>query len=298
METYGCLTTFPHYPAVPGAIVSRAESKIHRAIKNGEWNAGQTLGEMSETLAFIALTAGAVLSAYKAVRKGNFTRAADLLSVKRRTISGAKSASAAWLSLQFGWKPMLSDIYNAVNFITDGLKANPPLSLVAIEHDDGFGKPSLYSAYKELGTVNGTFKRGVEVGVTYTVKNPALYDATKMGLTNPLSLAWELLPLSFVVDWFIPIGDFVDTVQRPMGLQFLHGYISTWTKWSATITYVSGPFFQGPNGNLPKVRGSLSSMRREVLLGWPMPVPYWDPTLGGSKTVSIASLLTSAMHFR
>jgi hypothetical protein len=45
----------------------------------------------------------------------------------------------------------------------------------------------------------------------------------KLGLTNPLSAAWNLATLSFVVDWFIPIGDYLDALDVPMRFQHVGG---------------------------------------------------------------------------
>lgn len=38
-----------------------------------------------------------------------------------------------------------------------------------------------------------------------------------MGLTNPLEVTWELLPFSFVADWFLPIGDYVSILDSTLG---------------------------------------------------------------------------------
>jgi hypothetical protein len=45
----------------------------------------------------------------------------------------------------------------------------------------------------------------------------------KLGLTNPLSAAWNLATLSFVVDWFIPIGDYLDALDVPMRFEHVGG---------------------------------------------------------------------------
>ena len=34
-----------------------------------------------------------------------------------------------------------------------------------------------------------------------------------LGLTDPLSVAWELIPYSFVVDWFYPIGTYLENLN-------------------------------------------------------------------------------------
>jgi hypothetical protein len=44
-------------------------------------------------------------------------------------------------------------------------------------------------------------------GITCTLKEVDVVGLS--GLKDPLSVAWELLPYSFVADWFIPIGDFL-----------------------------------------------------------------------------------------
>jgi len=44
------------------------------------------------------------------------------------------------------------------------------------------------------------------------VENHPSDTADIIGLTDPLTAIWELTPYSFVVDWFIPIGDYLQNV--------------------------------------------------------------------------------------
>jgi hypothetical protein len=39
----------------------------------------------------------------------------------------------------------------------------------------------------------------------------------QLGLTRPLSSAWELLPWSFVADWWLSVGTYLDAIQ-PSGI--------------------------------------------------------------------------------
>jgi hypothetical protein len=50
------------------------------------------------------------------------------------------------------------------------------------------------------------------------VTDPSLAFSSEIGLTNPAGLAWELLPYSFVVDWFIPIGGWLNGLTDTIGL--------------------------------------------------------------------------------
>jgi hypothetical protein len=49
---------------------------------------------------------------------------------------------------------------------------------------------------------------------------------SQIGVTNPLSLAWELVPYSFVIDWFIPVGDYLGSFDALVGVDSLSYYTS------------------------------------------------------------------------
>lgn len=54
-----------------------------------------------------------------------------------------------------------------------------------------------------------------------------LHIPAALGLTNPASVAWELVPFSFVVDWFAPVGDWLNALDATLGYSFLSGTRST-----------------------------------------------------------------------
>lgn len=47
--------------------------------------------------------------------------------------------------------------------------------------------------------------------------------AANTGISNPALLAWELLPWSFVIDWFIPVGDYLESLSAFDGFTFSGG---------------------------------------------------------------------------
>jgi len=40
-----------------------------------------------------------------------------------------------------------------------------------------------------------------------------------LGITNPLLIGWELVPFSFVVDWFLPVGNWLESVDAMLGYE-------------------------------------------------------------------------------
>jgi hypothetical protein len=296
LETWGCNSNFPHQPAVPGKVISRAQQKVQAAINDGAWQLGQSLAELPEAFEFLVRGANTVLRAYIAVKSGKFALGAAILGIAK--FSGKpKNWGQVWLAYQYGWRPLVNDVHSVAKTIEEGFQTDPPLSVRAIEHDADFGPPTLYTKYQGTrdlagGSVIGRFERGVEVGVTCTLSNPSLYQLDAYGLLNPIHLAWELLPLSFVVDWFFNVGNFLQALTGHYGLRFNHGYQATWCKWSVRIPYRLTSYYQ-VEGDIPAVRAVLHSSHREVLIGFPMPVPYWDPKLNKSKVTSLFALIAN-----
>jgi hypothetical protein len=81
----------------------------------------------------------------------------------------------------------------------------------------------------------------VQYGIRYKVADTLKVFLAQTGFTNPLNLGWEILPFSFVVDWFLPVGNYLETLSAWDGLTFSGGWKTTFTREEATAIY----FFSG-----------------------------------------------------
>jgi hypothetical protein len=61
-------------------------------------------------------------------------------------------------------------------------------------------------------------KQVVKIACNVRIDNPALATAQAVGLTNPALVAWELVPYSFVIDWFLPIGNWLTAIAPLVGI--------------------------------------------------------------------------------
>lgn len=201
----------------------RLFGKLREKVAGSDFNAGVFLGEGHEALAMIANSATRIRKAYDAARKGNLVGAHHFLTnglsaTKLKT--RRKAYANNWLELQYGWLPLLNDAKNGAEFLSHHLSV--PLQNVV--------RASVYRA----GTVSNSWAADTTSvdGICYTRKSiKALIRerdvAALAGLQDPLSVAWELLPYSFVIDWFIPIGNYLSA----RGLtQSLSGTFVTSTK--------------------------------------------------------------------
>lgn len=71
----------------------------------------------------------------------------------------------------------------------------------------------------------------------------------RLGLQDPLGVAWELTPWSFVVDWFVPISTYLDTLNTFSGLNATVAYTTyqtyqaSWIK-SRDYRHFGGNYFK------------------------------------------------------
>jgi hypothetical protein len=145
-------------------------------------------------------------------------------------------------------------------------------------------------------TVNvGLLDVHVRISVMYAVSSPVANDLKKLGITNPALLAWELLPYSFVVDWFLPIGNYISSLDATLGLEFKFGYMTTYTKYVST-TILSSNY--GPkNGYKRTIETGYQynesvNVNRVPLTGFPAaPLPSFKNPLSSSHVASAMALI-------
>jgi len=137
-------------------------------------------------------------------------------------VSAAKSLANNWLEYSFGWKPLIQDIYQAVDLLQNPIKSIRPTGKASASHIAIVETGSKASGFYSGQNVQGV--RYAKQGCVVTIDNPNLYLANNLGLVNPLTVAWELVPFSFVVDWFVNVGEFLNSGTDLLGLTVTQPY--------------------------------------------------------------------------
>nr|UUW21267.1 MAG: maturation protein [Sanya fiers-like virus 14] len=176
-----------------------------------------------------------LMQAYYALRA---IKRLDLAKAVRIVKNGKspKSLRAADLRLElvYGWGPFLSDIYGLC-----GMKP-PPLDQKIKEF---FGEPQNFSEevtnnyprQNAVGTKTFKGKTSAVVMLEIEVDTPLIVSAGQLGLTNPLNTAWELVPFSFVVDWFIPIQQYIEQYDALDGIYVKDQLLITKARYTSTF---------------------------------------------------------------
>lgn len=187
--------------------------KLREKVVGSDFDLGVFLGEGREACDMIAKTANRIYGYYRGLMKLDaravaratgidLSRAEKVLNRARRPGDPvAVRLSRANLELQYGWLPLLSDAHGAAQALAQQLN-NPPVQTYRARMRKPHKVTSMSPLIKSYFFYGET--RGQLIG-----RLTAVNSANLNGLLNPATVAWELLPYSFVVDWFIPIGNFL-----------------------------------------------------------------------------------------
>lgn len=219
----------PTFPQFPINLRNACEVKALSKIQDAKINVGLTLAEINKTISMIANRAAMIAKSYNALRSGNFKKAYQAIGFKPG--KPGKSASEMTLEVQYGWRPLMADVMGAYDLLRSGFRKHGVLikgkARVSQEYDTPWEVYALSSAGNYSGRRQDTVTNECQVILWYEVVNPHLLMASSVGLTNPFTIAWELVPFSFIVDWFIPVGQVLSGLTVEHGLAFKGGTITT-----------------------------------------------------------------------
>jgi hypothetical protein len=212
------------------------QGKLREKIVGSDFDMSVFLGEGRQTLALIADTARRLanaLAGFRGCDPGKVARAlgarpARVRDIMRKNPGGrklspsqaAQAAASAWLELQYGWMPLLKDAEGAAQALAQQL--NEP----AVQTYRARKKVPLACVVSSSNIKTWTY-RG-EIRGQLIAKLKEVNVASLNGLTDPSSMLWELLPWSFVADWFIPIGSYLSA--RGLAQSVSGSFITTITR--------------------------------------------------------------------
>lgn len=199
----------PYTAAEQNALIN----KLYGEVKGSDFNLAVSAAQLNKTIGMFGACATKIFRAYSAARKGNFSAAAVALTGRER---GPRNKVASnWLELQYGWLPLLGDVYNGAEWLAATLHRQPPLKVRVRKKYKAIGEQAPNAPFRF-----GSIEREVRVQILATIEpKDALSLAQSSGLMDPFSVAWELVPYSFVVDWFLPLGDYLQAAAATRALK-------------------------------------------------------------------------------
>ena len=217
---------------------NKAYAKFVDQMKDSAQNANNFL-EAGQSVGTILGHVRSLAKSIESVRHGDVVGAARALGVSLDPKKGnkikqrAKQAADRWLELHFGWVPLVQDIGNSIDII-QGTGKSSPSCMIRLKTGAGF---SGYSNNNNGTGINGFYYDTVSDNLSWSggcamrglvgVENPNVAIANQLGFVNPLSVAWEAVPFSFVADWFSNVGQCLSAMSDFWGYQLHNGSTTT-----------------------------------------------------------------------
>lgn len=296
----------------PADLSSRAYYSAAEGMKGGSVNLAQAFAERKQTTDFVASTVMDLVKMARAIKAGKPRTVIKIMgkynkkptrrqrnSLKNSLTQGRNTFSQRWLETQYAWRPLMGDVYGSVEALSRTSKDKfyftahgTSIRTFSNTVDTGiFGGAATVSA-KGFHLVKWTF-----IGVP---DNEPLEIAASIGLTNPLLLEWELVPFSFVADWFIPVGDYLNSLDALLGYSNLH---SCKTEFSKMATVERGRSYDRGSGRYQY--NSYTGLRERVRMKRTAqssipspPLPRFRNPLSANRLTTAISLLTQIFGSR
>lgn len=272
------------------ALAAKAQTKLLLSAKDQKVNLVQAYAERSQTARLIGDTATAIAGMLVNLKKGRIREAASCVGLtvsKRRQArirkhwidnqySVDQRMSNGVLQLQYGWRPLLQDIYGSAELLAQK-KMREVRNTVRSRSRDTESSQSQVTVFGGVGTL--TFKnriyREVSFRAHFATSSDMVHTLSQVGLTNPALIAWELTPWSFVIDWFLPVGNYISSLDATLGLTFLGGSRTVFTReiCECTASY-SGKMDRSTSSEYigySVSAGERVTTDRTVLSAWPSP---------------------------
>lgn len=214
-------------PSLPNQDWELVLNKIRSDIRGEAVNLAMAVAEYKQTAKLFRALAGGVSSRGRSLG---------------RALKSKNGVAKTWLGFQYGVKPAVSDILGSIDELKNAC-AQP-------KYVHGKETRRHVSRNVQKVTLNSTYHRHdaqlefIKIRVDRmryrAVYNPreAFNVIVAHGFTNPFALAYELIPFSFVIDWWINVGEMLASLDNLLLFDSLDA-IKSWRIDSAR--YLTSP---------------------------------------------------------
>jgi hypothetical protein len=329
--TSGYHFTGSHYwarvPKPPTIDISNADNrsraKFFKAVRaqHTKFNGVTFVGELRESLHMIRHPA-------QALYKNSNDYLGKVKKLKRQAgKEWTKKLGGLWLEHAFGWVPLLHDIQDGYSAYVAATKPESGASVISASFSDEVDVTNEQLNGPYAGMVNASWGSGSHGGVKIRsrdtlsntavvrykgkyvaqVEAPRIRNQRLFGFTPSdfVPAAWELLPWSFLVDYFTNIGDIVEaSVTSLAGVKWVNRTVIRRSNYvgAGVLAMKVGDIFSGLTVDLVDTIGQdayCETTRKEVTrtpnTGIDFPRLTFDTGLSRGQLGNIAALLTNGL---
>lgn len=228
------------------AADAEARTRTLGKLSQKKWDLGVTALELKQTAGLVTdlaqgmvKTVDNIITAHRrsdkalqrffqrVIRHGDFSKAAA--EVGMTDINLLNDVRARWMQYQFGVKPLIRDVDDSANALATLLNEHGLSVLIRAKsgaervNDDARivsrGGAEPYPQY----TLHGRSEARVHYSVLYEMPLGNTSFQNNLGLDNPAYLAWEVTRLSWMFDYAVGVGDWLESLTATRNMTFREG---------------------------------------------------------------------------
>lgn len=194
-----------------------------------------------------------------------------------RWVRPLKEVNAAYLQYVYGLKPLLNDLDATLQVLDKPRDFSWDIQTNGVDFID-------YVEKRSGKDIRQHIKCHARIAGTVTCTNPNWHKAQSLGLTNPVALAYELIPFSFIFDYIYDVGSFLSAFDDMLGIKLTDAYVTHFNNGSGTDRYSS---------NYMNLDWKGCWIQRRPTGSLPAPRPYLNLNLSHWKAIHACSVLAS-----
>jgi len=290
-----------NYSAKFNNLQSKAETEARLKLAQSDVNLGAALGELRETISHLSDTAERLFRWMKWAKQSKWSSIRRDIGLKRPGTRHGGTLSQNWLEYQFAWLPLMGDVFGTWSEAQKAMLSKAMVVNVTRKVSDSgtlvFNSSTATAPYNVMSI---PFELGVTCHLQANLSSPGLNRLAALGLINPLAIAWELMPFSFVIDWAIPVGSVLEALTSTIGCTFRTGSLTR--RVSVDASQLPGYSFSAvyaPKGYETVGRADIKGVHviRQVYGSFPMPSWYSNTNLVTSNR-ALSSIALALQHLR
>lgn len=187
-----------------------AQTKAWADVDVSEIQGLASLGEMPETLKMLVDLLRTALELTIAAKSGNL----KVLRRAAKKLVSVDGLSDVWLLYRYGIRPLMADIRNVLSAVKKDLEKSLRYTSrgkfdtgLLVSEREFCSQPTGNLARWPVWKVKTGTRRVFRAGVLFEIDQSIDAMSALWGLDSPIESAWELIPFSFILDWFVNVGD-------------------------------------------------------------------------------------------
>ncbi len=309
-QSWSGLPGYVSSPPWPTSLDNHLLVQLREKILESDWNPAVTMGEARESLHMIGQRTGQLVRAFTSARRLDVVGVARALRCavlpprnrvrvqvnrflqKTRGMTEKqleqlgyhlvkrKLGESLYLEYTFGWVPLLSDVHSAMVALS-AMEGRELVSSVRVRKSL---HPPLKPEWQEQVT-------RYSKQLLHFIKSPGSNVFYKN--VDPLETIWELVPFSFVIDWFLPVGDYLSAMAAQ---RVIRNSGETWLTYVERKSVRGYAWYHAPSKTttvVPSYRYfSLSMTRSKSSISAKVPTSKgWTAVLEYNRAASAIALL-------